>query len=262
LKFISILTDFGMKDGYVGVMKGVILGITPDVQIADISHTIPPQNIFEGALALQRSTPYFPAGTVHIAVVDPGVGTQRRPLAARLGDFFFVAPDNGLLTLVLQDCEKQGKIVEIVHLDQPQYWLKNISNVFHGRDIFAPIAGHIVNGVPLNQLGTRINDPTRIYLPAPRPSQNGWLGEIISIDHFGNLLTNIEAKHLQNHSRICVNIAGTKINQLVRTFGDGHPGDLIALMGTQHDLTIAQVNGSAAQALNVKIGDAVDVVFE
>jgi S-adenosyl-L-methionine hydrolase (adenosine-forming) len=262
LKFISILTDFGLKDGYVGVMKGVILGIAPGTQIADISHTIRPQNVFEGALALHRAAPYFPAGTVHIAVVDPGVGTQRRALAARLGDFFFVAPDNGLLTLVLAECERSGKIIEIVQLDQPQYWLKNVSNVFHGRDIFAPVAAHLANGVPLSQLGTRITDPVRISIPTPAPIKNGWQGQVIFIDNFGSLLTNIDLSHLQNHTGLRVQVSGIEIQGLVRTFGDRPVGEMIALYGTQNDLTVAKVNGSAAQHLGTQIGDPVTVLFD
>ena len=161
---ITLLTDFGTRDGYPGVMKGVIWKIAPEVQIADISHSIRPQNIYHGALALWRTTHYFPAGTIHVAVVDPGVGTNRRPIGIRLGDQYFIGPDNGLFTLVLERAEVQNELIQVVHLNQPQYWLPEISHVFHGRDIFAPSAAHLAIGVSLAKLGTLINDPIRLQI--------------------------------------------------------------------------------------------------
>jgi S-adenosyl-L-methionine hydrolase (adenosine-forming) len=241
-------------------MKGVIWSIAPDTQIADISHSIHAQNIMEGALALSRSAPYFPPGTVHVAVVDPGVGTNRRPIAAHLGAHYFVGPDNGLFTLLLERAENNGEIIEIVHLDQPRYWLANISNVFHGRDIFSPVAAHIVNGVPLSSLGTPIQDAVRLKVPIPVRTAKGWRGEVVQIDHFGNLATNLTQSHLKAIHNIIVNISGVSIVGLVPTFGSCSPGDLIALYGTQDDLIISVVNGSAEQRLDVRIGTLVEVV--
>ena len=143
MSLITLLTDFGLKDGNVGVMKGVILGIAQDATIVDLSHHISPQNVHEAALILLRSVSYFPASTIHVVVVDPGVGTSRRPIAAQLGDQYFVGPDNGVITMLLDFTKKQGLTVKIFHLNQPQYWLAEVSNVFHGRDIFAPAAGHL-----------------------------------------------------------------------------------------------------------------------
>src|SRR4030042_2951302 len=137
---ITLLTDFGIRDGYPGVMKGVIWKIAPDVQIADISHSIKPQNIQQGAIALARTASFFPAGTIHVAVVDPGVGTGRRPIGLHLGEHYFVGPDNGIFTLVLEHAESKQDFVAVVHLNQSNYWLPQISHVFHGRDIFAPVA--------------------------------------------------------------------------------------------------------------------------
>ena len=150
---LTLTTDFGLKDGFVGTLKGVIWSICPSAQIADISHAIAPQNVLEGALVLGRAYAFFPAGTVHVAVVDPGVGTARRPLAARLGVHYFVGPDNGLFTPMFEDAEKNGWPLEIVHLTNRHYFLAEVSRTFHGRDIFAPVGAHLANGVPLAELG-------------------------------------------------------------------------------------------------------------
>jgi len=164
---LTLMTDFGLKDGNVGVMKGVILGIAPQTQIIDLSHTISPQDVIEAALILHRSVPYFPPGSVHVVVVDPGVGTARRPMAAELDGQYFVGPDNGLITRWLERVEREGKPARFFHLNQQQYWLPEISHVFHGRDIFAPSAAHLVTGVPLEKLGSSILDPVRLALPQP-----------------------------------------------------------------------------------------------
>jgi hypothetical protein len=146
-------TDFGAGDHEVGVMRGVIYRIAPQAKLADLSHDIPPQDILEGALILSQAASYFPPGTVHLAVIDPGVGTARRPIAGRVGDSFFVGPDNGLFTLRWKLAEEQRKPVEVFHLDNPDYWLPVVSRVFHGRDIFAPVAAHLANGVAWRRLG-------------------------------------------------------------------------------------------------------------
>jgi hypothetical protein len=261
LKFITLLTDFGLQDGYPGVMKGVIWGIAPEAQIADLTHFIHPHNVLEGALVLGRAAPYFPAGTIHTAVVDPGVGTQRRPIAAWLGNFYFVGPDNGLCSVLLERAQEWGEKVQIIHLDRPRYWLPEISSVFHGRDIFAPVAAHLANGVALAELGTPLNDPVYLHLPVPQPLDHGWQGEIINIDSFGNLSTNLERKHIPEPGKVNVLIAGEKINGLVRTFGDGQPGELVAIMDSSEHLSICLVNGNASQRLQSRVGDAVVVKF-
>ena len=259
MRFISLLTDFGLKDGYVGVMKGVIWGIAPQVQIADITHLIRPQNILEGALALGRAALYFPADTVHVAVVDPGVGTTRRPIAARLGEHFFVGPDNGLCTLLVAQARQSGGPVHFVHLDQPRYWLAEISNVFHGRDIFSPVAAHLVNGVPLEALGSLIDDPHLLRLPIPERTTQGLLGQVVVVDNFGNLSTNLTGADLTGMDKVMVRIAGREIQGLVKTFGDRQPGELVALLGEADDLTISIVNGDAAGTLGVGAGELVEI---
>lgn len=259
MKLITLLTDFGLRDGYTGVMHGVIYRIAPDAAIVDITHLIPPQDVREGSLAWSRAYSYFPEGTVHVAVVDPGVGTQRRPIAARVGPYYFVCPDNGLLTPILADAEKAGAAVEIVHLDRPRFWLDQVSHVFHGRDIFSPAAAHLANGVPLSELGSRIDNPVRLPAREPAARENGWQAEVISIDHFGNLTTNLEPHHLAGMENIQVQIAGRVIDGLVRTFGERPAGALVALFDSDNRLAISVVNGSAARELNAAVGTPVEV---
>jgi len=259
MNIVTLITDFGLKDGNVGVMKGVIWGIAPQVQISDLSHLIRPQNVAEAALILLRSAPYFPQGTVHVVVVDPGVGTARRPIAARLEDQYFVGPDNGVITLWLERVESQGGAAQFVHLDRPEFWLPQVSHVFHGRDIFAPAGGHLAAGVPLESLGSLIDDPLRLELPIPMRSEDGWRGEVIHLDHFGNISTNIRQEHLEGDEIATVRLCGVNINGAVRTFGERPPGELVALIGSTGNLIVSVVNGSAAQRLGAKVGDPVEV---
>jgi S-adenosyl-L-methionine hydrolase (adenosine-forming) len=258
--FITLMTDFGMQDGYNGVMLGVIYRIAPDVKIIDITHAVPAQNVLEGALVWERSVAFFPSGTVHVGVVDPGVGTRRRPIAARLGEYFYVCPDNGLLTPLLEQAEETGGPVEIVHLDQPRFWLSQVSNVFHGRDIFSPVAAHLANGVPLADLGTPIHDPVRLRIPRPQQIANGWRGEVVTIDHFGNLGTNLPGEAIQALREPLIRVAGREIRGLSRTFGDRPPGQLVALVDSDGKLAVSIVNGSAEHELGAWIGDSIEVV--
>src|SRR5215216_581941 len=168
---ITLMTDFGIKDGNVGVMKGVIWGICPTAQISDLSHMIPAQNIREAGYILARSVPYFPKGSIHVVVVDPGVGTQRRPMAAQFGDWFYVGPDNGTVTVFLERAAKEGWETKFVELYRAQYWLSEISHVFHGRDIFSPVAAHLANRVSLSDLGNPFADPVRLELPKPEKTE-------------------------------------------------------------------------------------------
>jgi S-adenosylmethionine hydrolase len=258
--FISLLTDFGLKDSYVGVMKGVIWNIAPQAQIADITHLIRPQNVLEGALALGGAAPFFPAGTIHLAVVDPGVGTRRRPVAARLGKQYFVGPDNGLCTVVVEQARRAGTPMQFVELDQPGYWLPEVSHVFHGRDLFAPVAAHLCNGVPLEALGTAIDDAVLLELPQPVRTAQGWRGQVLLVDAFGSLSTNLGAGHLADMKRCVVQIAGHEIRGLVKTFGEGRPGELVAMLDSSGRLSICIVNGSAEDQLDAKPGDPVELI--
>ena len=260
MRIITLLTDFGLRDGYVGVMKGVIWGIAPEVQIADITHQIQPQNIMEGALALGRVAAFFPQGTIHVSVVDPGVGTQRRPIAGRLGRQFFVGPDNGLCSVLLQQAHAKNDDVHFVQLDRPEFWLAEVSNVFHGRDIFAPVAAHLANGKSLTELGSPIDDVRQLELPTPQWTGSGWRGQVIIVDNFGNLSTNLTRQQLSDPGDVIVRIAGYEIHGLLKTFGAAQPGELAVLYGDADDLLVAVVNGSAAEKLGVGAGEPVEVI--
>jgi S-adenosylmethionine hydrolase len=257
---LTLTTDFGLKDGFVGTMKGVIWSICPAAQIADISHAIAPQNVLEGALVLRGAYTFFPSGTVHVAVVDPGVGTQRRALSARLGDHYFVGPDNGLFTPMYEQAEKNGWPLEIVHLINRRYFLAEVSHTFHGRDIFAPVGAHLANGVPLSELGPAINDPVRLTLPKPERTRTGWRAHVMTVDHFGNLATDLPADALAEPARVTFALHGKEVRGLVDSFGQDQFGELVALVNSQNYIELAIVNGSAAQVLQARVGDVVEVV--
>jgi S-adenosylmethionine hydrolase len=261
LKSISLLTDFGLKDGYPGVMKGVILSIAPDAQIADLTHLIPAQNVLEGSLVLARSFPYFPAGSVHIAVVDPGVGTQRRPIAARLGEHYFVLPDNGLITHSFQLAQKSGWDWQFVHLQNRDYWLPQVSNVFHGRDIFSPTGAYLAQGVPLTDLGPVIDDPVLLTVQPPERTAEGWRARIVVVDHFGNLMTNLEEDRFNPQDVLEVRCGSAVTRGMVATFGEAQVGDVVALIDSDGQLSVCVVNGNAAEQLNVGPGDPVEVIL-
>ena len=259
---LSITTDFGITNGFVGVMKGVIYNIAPDVKIVDISHLISAQNVLEGAYAMWRAVPFFPPGTVHVGVVDPGVGTKRRPIGARLGDHYFIAPDNGLLTPLILDAEQNGDPVEFVHLDNPKYWLPKVSNTFHGRDIFAPTGAHLVAGVPLGELGAPISDPIRLDLPRPEKTGNGWQAHVTIIDIFGNLTTDLPAEALKGRRDVLIKIRGHEIDSIIESYGHREIGDLVAVVDSEYYIEIAVVNGSAANTLGAQVGDIVEVIYQ
>ncbi len=262
MPIITLTTDFGLKDSHVGAMKGVIWGLAPQAQIADISHLVSPQNIQEGSLLIRRAAPYYPSGSIHVVVVDPGVGTARRPIAGRLGEHFVVGPDNGVFTALIEYHEQRGDAVEFVHLNRPQYWLAQVSAVFHGRDIFAPVAAHLANGVSLTELGEPISDVVRLSFPKPQPTPNGLKGEVIHIDHFGNIYTNILRQDVGERRVWGVLLGGSLVSDFVRTFGERDPGSLISLYGSNEHLLVCEVNGNAAQRLGAKVGDQVEVYFE
>jgi S-adenosylmethionine hydrolase len=256
---ITLTTDFGQSDFDAGVLSGVIWSIAPQARVVDLSHAIGRHNILEAALLLERCTPYFPPGTIHVVVVDPGVGTQRRGLAARLGNLSFVGPDNGLLTPLLKRALATGGPVEMVHLDQPRFWLPDVSAIFHGRDVFAPVAAHLANAVHLSELGSPDTDPVLLEFPQPQRSAAGWRGLVLHVDAFGNLSTNLERTHLPANSPVKVQVANAQIDGLVATFGDGRPGQLVALFDSSGKLCICVVNGNAASHLQLGVGDPLEV---
>jgi S-adenosylmethionine hydrolase len=259
MSVITLTTDFGSTDHETGVLKGVIWKIAPQVKIADLSHDISPYDTMEAALLFWQVVRYFPDGTIHVAVIDPGVGTSRRAIAAHIDTQYFVGPDNGIFSLIQHDAEQNARPVNFIQLDEPKYWLPDISNVFHGRDIFTPIAAHLAAGVPFNSLGSAIKDPVIIKIPNPVSTQKGWKGQVIHIDHFGNLSTNINCTHLGKSKEVLIKIKGVEIRGLVSTFGERPTGTLIALLDSSGSLAISVVNGVAAQFLNCSVGDLVEI---
>jgi hypothetical protein len=258
---LTLTTDFGTKDGFVGTLKGVIWSICPAARIADISHEIPPQNILAGAFSLWRAYPFFPEGTVHVVVVDPGVGTARRPLAVRLGGHTFVGPDNGIFTPMLEDAEKKGCELNIVHLTNEKYFLPEVSRTFHGRDIFAPVAAHLANGIPLEDLGSTIPDPVRLTMQRPERTVDGWRAHVTVIDVFGNCTTDLPAASLAEHADLIFRLRGREVRGLVTSYGHKQSGELVALLDSENYVEIAIVNGSAAKTIGAQVGDVVEVVM-
>ena len=261
MPIITLTTDFGIKDGFTGVLKGVIWGICPEAQVADITHNVTPQNVAEGALALYRVVPFFPPGTIHVAVVDPGVGTKRRPMAAQLGDQFFVGPDNGIFTPLIEEVQSKNLVKTLIHLDRPEFWLPNVSHTFHGRDIFAPVGAHLAKDVPLTDLGSIFQDPILLSLAKPVQTSNGWEAQISIIDTFGNLTTNLRAEQVESKKDITVSVKGREISSIVESYGWQKKGNLVALVDSEGYIEIAVVNGSAARELQAEVGDTVQFVY-
>ena len=268
-------TDFGLTDSYAGVMKGVALGINPALQFIDLTHQIAPQNVAQGAFVLGVSYRYFPADAIHVAVVDPGVGTSRRPILLQTPRGAFVAPDNGLLSRViapyLSDLpEVAGKValppeLRAYHLTNPDYWLHPVSSTFHGRDIFTPVAAHLSLGVAPESLGESTGELAWLPLPQTRATPEGIRGEIMYCDIYGNLISNIPAALLDGRKLGEVRIRGRSIRRLSATFldiGDSpSPPEFIALFGSHGYLEVAVPNGSAASVLSAGPGEPITVSF-
>lgn len=255
---ITLTTDFGMQDGNVGVMKGVIYGINPQVRIVDLSHDIEPQKIAQAAFVLSRHYRYFPAGAIHLVVVDPGVGSERRALIVQTAEAFFVAPDNGVLTYVVHDARRAIK--HIIGISNPRFWLHHISHVFHGRDIFAPVAAHLSLGVPVFAFGEEANDLVTFPLPQVERREGKLKGQVAHIDRFGNLLTNIYRRDLLSWREIKVRVRNREIAGLSRAYANGQEGEVIAYIDSSEELAVAVVNGSARDLLGAQVGDEVEVV--
>ena len=253
---ISLLTDFGLMDPYVAEMKAVILSTCPKAAIIDISHLVEKFNIRMGAFLLASAAPSFPAGSIHVAVVDPGVGSERRPIVIEARRNLYVGPDNGLL-IPAAEAEGMLKVCEVVN---HKLMRGDVSATFHGRDIFSPVAAHLANGKHLSDLGTPIDDPVLLDIPVPEKTAGGWRGQVILVDNFGNLSTNLTGIQLSGLGNLRVRIAGELILGLTRTFGDAPAGSLVALIGEADDLSIAVVNGSAARRLGVGAGEPLEVL--
>lgn len=256
---ITLTTDFGTRQGSQSVMHGVIYSIAPQAVITDLTHHITPFNILEAGFVLAINAFYFPENTVHVAVVDPGVGTKRRPIAAQIGNQRFVSPDNGLLSWIYAMAEKYNWPIKIVHIENPKYWLPRVTNTFHGRDLFAPVAAHLASGVSLDELGSPVNDPARLDVPTARRIQNGVEGKVIYIDEFGSAIISILPEDLEGLGNVQVSICGVTIPSMVKTFGDRqlYGGELIALWDSSGYLYVSENNGTGGTIIQPKPGDPV-----
>lgn len=258
---ITLLTDFGTKDPYVASMKGVILNINPQCIVIDISHQVNPQDIQEGAFILANAYPYFPKGTIHLSVVDPGVGGTRKPILLVTQNYFFVGPDNGLFTLIA----RKEKVKQVVVLTEKKYFLPKISKTFHGRDLFAPVAAHLSLGIKPDAFGYRINSTEEIGLQKPIIKHGKLSGEILHIDTFGNFVSNIDEEKLFRFTKrqpFVIRAGRKTIHGLKKGYWEGKKGELIALLGSSGLLEISVREGNAQKMLTVKRGDNIEIKLE
>jgi len=256
---VTVTTDFGLRDPFVGIMKGVILGLNPEIDLVDLSHQVTPHDILDGAFTLFESYRFFPPDTIHLVVVDPGVGSERRPLLASTPKYTFVAPDNGVLAMMIE----REEAVEVRHVTADQYFLKPLSNTFHGRDVFAPVAGWLSRGIAPDKFGEVITDYVRTAPgQPPRPARiadNGVRGAVLKIDNFGNVITNLTLVDVpelvrEEPSSFRVVVNGHEITRLVSAYAGGGPGETVAIVGSAGFLELANNLGSAAGSLGASTG--------
>ncbi|HEX7400578.1 MAG TPA: SAM-dependent chlorinase/fluorinase [candidate division Zixibacteria bacterium] len=255
---ITLTTDFGSKDGYVGAVKGVIKRINPHAEIVDITHEIEPFDVWGAAFALNNFYGYFPQDTIHLVVVDPGVGSQRQPLLIQSADFLFVGPDNGVFSFILQNEE----IIEIISISNRKYLLSKPSHTFHARDVFAPVTAYLSLGVDIREFGAPAMECSKLFIPQTKVERRDIIGEIIHVDNFGNLITNIEAKsvHLKIIKRI--EVKRKRISQIAKSYYDIPEGKIGAVIGSSGFLEIAANRGNAAELVKAEIGTKVKINLE
>ncbi len=254
---ITLTTDFGLKDPWVGTMKGVILSINPEARVVDLTHLVSAHNIVEAALLLAGSYRFFPRGTIHVAVVDPGVGGRRRPIVVETEGYLFVGPDNGLFTMALHN----ERIKRIIHITEKEYMLPAVSHTFHGRDIFAPVAAHLSKGVSPEEVGSPVADLQRVEVPLPVVKGDRIEGEVIHVDTFGNLITNIDEAALEGADprSLKVELEGITIEGLSESYEEGRTGRAIAIVGSTGYLEIACYMKRAEKMLGATLGQKVVV---
>jgi len=275
---ITLTTDFGLQDAYVASMKGVILGINPEASLVDICHAIKPQNISQAAFVLSTAYRYFPRKTIHLVVVDPDVGGRRRAIILRTPTASFVAPDNGVLSYIIQQSliepvakkgrllikggMKPGENIEVVHITNPRFWRSPVSPTFHGRDIFAPVAAALSLGFPPIEFGELLASVEMLPMPGPGKRPDGSLtGHVIHIDNFGNLITDVGSEDLPPAEKVdTIEVGNRLISRLVRTYSEG--SGLIAVIGSGGYLEISLRGGNAASLLDAKIGDEVKLKLQ
>jgi S-adenosylmethionine hydrolase len=250
---ITLTTDFGTSDHLVGTMKGVILNINPAVRIVDLNHHVTPFDLLDGALSIANAYRYFPARTIHVVIVDPGVGTNRRPLLVNGEKQYFIAPDNGVLSMIF---ERESCLVR--HITSEHYFLNPVSPTFHGRDIFAPTAAWLSKAFQVEAFGEEITDPMRFTVPKAKPAGQAVKGIVLRVDAFGNLMTNLTSEDVPaaavESGTIKLSVAGKEIRKFAQTFALGTPGEPIAIFGSAGYLEIAVNRGSAARTLGATRG--------
>ena len=254
---ITLTTDFGLRDPFVGIMKGVMLGICPGARLVDLTHEVAPYDVREAALALESAVGFFPAGTVHLAVVDPGVGSARRAIGLSAGGWYFVGPDNGLFSLAIT-----GREWTAVSLEAKAFHLPTVSQTFHGRDIFAPVAAHLAAGIPLTRLGPPLSDPVRLAWPGCHRDGDEVIGEVVGSDRYGNLLTSVTARDLETLApaiELRVFLAGQAVGPPASSYSTGEEGVLTAIIGSGGRLEIFVRNGSARALVGAERGMPVRV---
>jgi len=261
---ITLTTDFGLNDHFVGTMKGVILNVVPEAEIVDISHAVQPFDVLDGALTIAQSYSYFPTATVHVVVVDPGVGTARRPIIASSEQHHFVAPDNGVLSLIYAREER----MHVRHVTSQHYFQQPVSNTFHGRDIFAPVAAYLAKRVDSEKFGEIVDDYVRFNAPRPKPVDARTMrGVVLKVDRFGNLITNITPQDVpmlfqQNPPAFKIVVGKREIGEIKSAYSEGEPGEIFAILGSMGYVEISTNRGSAAQAIGVGKGTDVSIVLE
>jgi len=252
MKLIALITDFGLKDWFVGTMKGVIQKIAPDTSVIDLTHGIPAGDIRAGAFALAAASQYFPSGTIYVGVVDPGVGGERAGLIIETENGYFIGPDNGLFSYALRG----ERLKSIRKIQNPRFQLANVSQTFHGRDVFAPVAAHISRGVPLSQFGTRVHDFEQLDWPEIKITATGLRGQVVYIDHFGNAITNVTGSSVLNSGAQKIRV-GQKLVPIEPSYAAVKAGKPVAVIGSSGLLEIAINSGNAAKSLKLKIGSSV-----
>jgi len=256
---ITLTTDYGTSDHLVAVLKGVILRIVPNATIVDINHHVAPFDVLDGALSIAAAYRYFPPRSIHVVVVDPGVGTQRRPILVTADQYYFVAPDNGVLSLIYE----RESAVSVRHITAEHYFLTPVSNTFHGRDVFAPVAAWLAKSYQTEAMGDEISDHVRFALPRPKPAGSALKGVVLRIDSFGNLLTNFTAEDLPasigTEGKISLQVGGKRVEKLAQTFASGAAGEPVAIIGSSGFLEIAVNKGQAARILGVNRGAEVQI---
>lgn len=261
-RIITLTTDFGLNDHYVGTMKGVILDVNPDAKIVDICHSVQAYDVLDGALTVSQAYKYFPSDTVHVIVVDPGVGTARRPILVTTERHKFLAPDNGVLSMVY-DMEER---ISVRHVTGEHYFLQPVSNTFHGRDIFARVAGYLSKGVEVDKFGDEITDYVRFAAPRPKAGEGGLHGVILKVDKFGNLITNITPQDVPqllqpDPPAFRLSVGQQQVTRLATAYADGAPGEVFALFGSMGFLEIAANRNPAARLLNAQKGTEVTLAL-